>query len=64
MQVFVRNCTHILTKTQGEKSEDMFLVKKANKGTSLSRLFTIKIDVFPFLQVLIPTVVFFHESDH
>ena len=25
---------------------------------SLSLLFTIKIDVFPFLQVLIPTVVF------
>ena len=31
----------------------------------LSRLFTIKIDVFfPFLQVLIPTVVFFHESNY
>ena len=31
---------------------------------SLSLLFTIKIDVFPFLQVLIPAVVFFHESDY
>ena len=30
----------------------------------LSRLSTIKIDVFPFLQVLIPTVVFFHESNY
>ena len=32
---------------------------------SLSRLFTIKINVFFFfLQVLIPTVVFFHESNY
>ena len=31
---------------------------------SLSRLFTIKIAVLPFLQVLIPTVVFFHESNY
>ena len=31
---------------------------------SLSLLFIIKIDVFPFLQVLIPTVVFFHESNY
>ena len=31
---------------------------------SLSRLFTIKIDVFPFLQVLIHTVVFFRESNY
>ena len=30
----------------------------------LSVLFTIKIDVSPFLQVLIPTVVFFHESNY
>ena len=35
MQVFFMNCTHILTRTQGEKSEDMFLVKIASKGTSL-----------------------------
>ena len=28
---------------------------------SLSRLFTI---FFPFLQILIPTVVFFHESNY
>ena len=31
---------------------------------SLSRLFTIKIDGFALLQVLIPTVVFFHESNY
>ena len=31
---------------------------------TLGRLFTIKIDVFPFLQVLIPTKVFFHESNY
>ena len=31
---------------------------------SLSRLFTIKIDVLPFLQVLIPTVVFSYESNY
>ena len=31
---------------------------------SLSRLYTIKIDVFCLLQVLIPTVVFFHESNY
>ena len=31
---------------------------------SLSRLFTIKIDVFPFLQVLISIVVFVHESNY
>ena len=31
---------------------------------SLILLFTIKIDFFPFLQVLIPTVVFFHESNY
>ena len=31
---------------------------------SLSRLFTIKIDVFPVLQVLTPKVVFFHESNY
>ena len=36
MQVFFRNCTQILTKTQGKKFEDMFLVKIASKGTSLT----------------------------
>ena len=36
MQDFFRNCTHILTRTQEEKFEDMFLVKIASKGTSLS----------------------------
>ena len=35
MQVFSRNCTRILLKTQGKKIEDMFLVKIARKGTSL-----------------------------
>ena len=35
MQVFFRNCTHILIRTRGEKFEDMFLVKIASKGTSL-----------------------------
>ena len=33
---FFRNCTHILTRTQGEKFEDMFLVKIASKRTSLN----------------------------
>ena len=33
-------------------------------SASLSRLFTIKIDVFALLQVFIPTVVFFHESNY
>ena len=32
---FPRNCTYILTRTQGKKFEDMFLVKIASKGTSL-----------------------------
>ena len=36
MQLFFRNCTHILTRTQEKKFEDMFLVKIASKGTSLS----------------------------
>ena len=35
MQIFFRNCTQILTRTQGTKFEDMFLVKIPNKGTSL-----------------------------
>ena len=30
MQFFFRNCTHILTRTQGKKFEDMFLVKIAS----------------------------------
>ena len=38
MQFFFRNRTHILTKTRGEKFEDMFLVKIASKGTSLKTL--------------------------
>ena len=35
MQVFFRNCPQILTRTQGKKFEDMFLVKIASQGTSL-----------------------------
>ena len=35
MQFFYGNCTHILTRTQGEKFEYIFLVKIASKGTSL-----------------------------
>ena len=35
MLIFFRNCTHILTGTQGKKFEVMFLVKIASKGTSL-----------------------------
>ena len=37
---FFRNCTQILTRTQGKKFEDMFLVKVASKGTSLNRLWS------------------------
>ena len=37
MRVFFRNCSHILTRTQGEKFEDMFLVKIASKKTSSSK---------------------------
>ena len=40
MQFFFRNRTHILTRTQREKFEDMFLLKKASKGTSLNQSFT------------------------
>ena len=35
MQFFFRNFIHILTRTLGKKFEEMFLVKIANKGTSL-----------------------------
>ena len=38
MQFFFRNCTHILTKTKGKKFQDMFLVRIASKGTSLSHM--------------------------
>ena len=40
MQFFFKNCAHILTRTQGEKFEDMFLVKIASKGTSLNSIGT------------------------
>ena len=39
LQFFFINCTHLLTRTQGEKFEDMFLVKIASKGTSLIKDF-------------------------
>ena len=32
MKTFFRNYADILTRTQGEKFEDMFLVKIVNKG--------------------------------
>ena len=35
MQFFFKNFTHILKRTQLKKFEDLFLVKIANKGTSL-----------------------------
>ena len=34
---FFKNCVHILTRTQSENFKDMFLVKIANKGTSLTQ---------------------------
>ena len=36
MPVLFRNCSHILTRTQGEKFGDIFLVKIVSKGTSLT----------------------------
>ena len=39
--VFFRNCTHILTRTQAKKFEEMFLVKIASKGASLMVLLLI-----------------------
>ena len=35
MQFFFKNFTHILKRTQLTKFENLFLVKIANKGTSL-----------------------------
>ena len=35
MSIFFANCTHLLTRTQEKKFEDVFLVKIANKGTTL-----------------------------
>ena len=42
MCFFFWNSTHILTRTQGETFEDIFLVKIASKGTS----FRFKTNVF------------------
>ena len=39
MQFFFRNCTRLLTRTQGKKFEVTFLVKIASKGTSLSEFY-------------------------
>ena len=36
--LFSRNCAHILTRTQGEKFEDIFLVKIASEGNLLHGL--------------------------
>ena len=44
MQFFFRNCTHILTRTPEEKFEDMFLVKIASKGTSLTLKSPLKVN--------------------
>ena len=55
MQDFFRNCTHILTRTQGKKFEDMFLVKIASKGTSLTQNLT-KIINFPSTARFFPQV--------
>ena len=40
------------------------MLKQKPDFSFLSCLFTMKVGVFPFLQVLIPTVVFFHESNY
>ena len=40
MQFFSRNCTHILTRTQGKKFEYMFFVKIVSNGASLRDLFS------------------------
>ena len=37
MHFCFRDCTYILTRTQGGKFEDMFLVKIASKGNSLRK---------------------------
>ena len=34
---FFKNCTHILTRTQRKKFEDIFLVRIASKGNLLKR---------------------------
>ena len=43
---FFRNCTQILTRTEGKKFEDMFLVKMANKGTSLKCIKIVLLEPF------------------
>ena len=54
MQIFFRNGTHILTRTQEKKFEDMFLVKIASQGTSLIEfplLFSFGIEKLPLFAV-------------
>ena len=41
MQFFLRNCTHILTRTQGGKFDDMLLVKIASTVTPLRQFLSI-----------------------
>ena len=36
MPIFFAICTHLLTRTQEKRFEDVFLVKITNKGTSSS----------------------------
>ena len=50
---FFRNCTHILTRMQGE-SLRMFRVKIANKGTSLSLMIGRQTKLDRFLPNLMP----------
>ena len=45
---FFKNCTHILTRTYGDKFEDMFLVKIANKGTSLICFSYVRLSYLPW----------------
>ena len=47
MQFFFRNCAHILTRTQGKKVENMFLVKIVSKGTSLNSNKVFERDIDP-----------------
>ena len=44
MQFLFRNCTHISTRTQGGKFEDMFLITIASKGISLGLKSPLKVN--------------------
>ena len=41
MPILFANCTHLLTRTQEKKFEDVFLIKIANKGTTLREGLTV-----------------------